>query len=172
VSIEATYKTWKLVLKLLLATFVLYSAWIAVPNIVDSFRIRILAKSTSTFLENTAPGYAILGLVVIGLLLLAVFLWSAYRIWLSRNPELRAAANDELVRANWLKSFRFSYLCVLGTLIVNAAIGFTMGMIRHDMRPTWWGEFWIGLLPQVYVPIAGAALIGSFLFFDRDRKND
>ena len=97
--------------------------------------------------------------------LLFVTRYWLYKRQLKKDPSLRAAVNDERVRLNWLRAYRFAFLIIIGITIF------------------WkWYEtsfFPESLMWKVSVPhgpwliVFGAiiSLVGSFLFYNREAQN-
>ncbi len=179
---EKLYKRWKSVLLFFLIAFMLFQGWQDIQNIVTRFGFYVL--EAPTFIDrmgllatprttgNTI--FTVLGLVVLALFLAAVTLWIVHRVWISRHPDLKAVIGDERIARNWMRSFRFSYLSLLAAVLLDHAIGFVFDIVMNVQRPTgptWYGEFWIHLLPSRYLLIAVTTLLASFLIFDRERDH-
>jgi hypothetical protein len=83
---------------------------------------------------------------------------------LRKDPSLRKAVNDERVKLNWLKAYRFAFFAVLffqGLLLVIQFV------------EAFFGPMYL-LLPQIYLTIFLAILsfVGAFLYYSREAKDE
>jgi drug/metabolite transporter (DMT)-like permease len=87
-----------------------------------------------------------------------------YKNTLRKDPSLRKAVNDERVKLNWLKAYRFAFFAVLifqGLLLVIQFV------------EAFFGPMYL-LLPQIYLTIFLAILsfVGAFLYYNREAKDE
>ncbi len=106
------------------------------------------------------------GTMILWLLTLIIFglRYLIYRKKLMKVPSLRKAVNDERVKLNWLKAYRFAFLIVIVITI-------------------YWKWYETSLFPPVrgmmlphppWFIVFGAviSLVGSFLYYNREAKNE
>jgi hypothetical protein len=178
-SVETAYRRWKALLWLLLVTFFLYQGWKDFQIIVSNAGLYLTGKPT--FVDSmgilTMPRtpanvvYLVLGLLTLALLVASIISWFVYRITNSRHAEFRSATRDELVRLNWLRAFRFAFVCTLAAIVLGSAVDYAVSLLMNAQRPVgpiWYGEFWTKLLPTLYLLVAVGSLLGSFLCMDRE----
>lgn len=133
--------TFVLLMQLLMSRYFGYSAW--------SYR------------------YLELGLLLwftVCVVMLAVF-W-LYKNMLKKDPLLRLAVNDERIRENWLKAYRFSFFMILGITLVWKwyESSFAPELLARQLR-----------LPEGPWLIFFGALIsvlGSFLHYNREARDE
>ena len=83
-----------------------------------------------------------------------------YKNILRKDPSLREAVNDERVKLNWLKSFRFAFFAVV----------FFQGiLLLIQFAEAFFGPMYL-LLPQIYLTLflAVFSLVGAFLYYNRE----
>ncbi|MBL7129761.1 MAG: hypothetical protein ISS16_12380 [Ignavibacteria bacterium] len=88
-----------------------------------------------------------------------------YRKKLMKAPSLRTAVNDERVKLNWLRAYRFALLIVVGITIFWK--WYETSFFPEILR-------WKMMLPHgPWLIVFGAviSLIGSFLYYNREVKN-
>jgi len=99
-------------------------------------------------------------------LLVFVVLYLLYKRKLRQDPALRIAVDDERVRIDWLKAYRFAFLTtVVVTVLLKAAeTVFAPALIR--------GSF--PLPDKTWFLLTGAvlALVGSFLHYNRETGDE
>ena len=89
-----------------------------------------------------------------------------YRIKLRKRPSLQTAVYDERIKMNWLKAYRFSFIVTIGFTIAYGIIQALFSAALLQLRFT---------LPNGPFLVLWAAIIslaGSFLYYNRDAKNE
>ena len=99
------------------------------------------------------------------ILIFGIIFWQ-YKKKLGKDPRIRSAVYDERVKLNWLKAHRFSFLAAFSITILGKIyeLVFPYQLLNTSLR--------IPLGPQLILSIAVTALTGSFLFFNREAKNE
>lgn len=98
------------------------------------------------------------------LVLFGVFFW-LYKRRLRRDPSLREAVDDERVKVNWLRAYRFAF-CLTMIMTVIYIWPRHLQPPRYILRPILPnGPFFI-----LYVAVI--CLLGSFLFFNQKADNE
>ena len=115
------------------------------------------------FLERLPYHLSLLvqGAIIVWLLTLLIF---GTRYWLFKNtlrkdPSLRAAVNDERIKLNWLRAYRFSFYSVLSITII-----FKVYEIRYF-------GFALPHITWLILFAAPISLVGSFLYYNREVKD-
>lgn len=104
----------------------------------------------------------------IWLLTLLVFavLYFLFKRKLRRDPALRTAIDDERVRTDWLKAYRFAFLTTVVVAVLSKAAEtvFAPALIR--------GSF--PLPDKTWFLLTGAvlSLVGSFLYYNRETGDE
>jgi hypothetical protein len=175
VTIEKTYRLWKLVLGLLLVTFFLMQGWLDFTSVASAVRSRL---GTSHF-DGIWPLPGDVGLVAalttMGLFAAAVVRWAIYRLWISRHPELRGATRDELVQRNWLRAFRISWLLSIGVVLLGSLVTFVIQLIVSRRASGQFSTLELilpGAISGRFYLVAVTSLLASFLIFDRERSRE
>jgi len=105
---------------------------------------------------------------LVWLLTLVVFivLYRLYKRKLRKDPALRAAIDDERVRVNWLKAYRFAFctLVVITVLMKLAELALAGALVR--------GSF--PLPDRTWFLLSGAvlSLVSSFLYYNRESQDE
>ncbi len=108
------------------------------------------------------------GLWIAGIIILSIYIiiYLAYRVKIMKDPFVRTAINDERIRLNWLKAFRFAFYTLIGitvfwhwweTSYVPAGLNIKI-MLFHGPWLIWFGSI--------------LALVCSFLYYNREVKNE
>jgi hypothetical protein len=86
-----------------------------------------------------------------------------YKNALRKDPSLRKAVNDERVKSNWLKAYRFAFFAVVLLQGVMLLIQFLEALI---------GPLYL-LFPPLYLTLflAILTLVGAFLHYNREAKD-
>jgi MFS family permease len=86
-----------------------------------------------------------------------------YKRTLRKDPSLRQAVNDERVRLNWFKAYRFAFFAVLLFQGLVLLVQFMEAFL---------GPMYL-LLPHLYLTIflAVLSLVGAFLYHNREAKD-
>jgi hypothetical protein len=88
-----------------------------------------------------------------------------YRKKLMKAPSLRNAVNDERVKLNWLRAYRFAFLIVI--VITIFWKWYETSFFPEILR-------WMMLLPHgpwLIVFSAVISLVGSFLYYNREARD-
>jgi len=108
--------------------------------------------------------YYLVGLALFLVSAVSLLLWWLYMNRLKKDPDFRAAFEDEFVKQNWLKAYRFSFFCIVGLnvlLLLNRAL---------DAR--WPGRLSI-IIDSMGIHLllftAVVSCLGSFLYNNRGR---
>jgi hypothetical protein len=106
----------------------------------------------------------ILSWFFICIIMLALY-WR-YRHMLKKNPLLRSAVNDERIRENWLKAYRFGFFMICG-------ITFVWKWYESSLVPQLFSRY-IQLPEGPWLIFFGAliSLIGSFLHYNREALDE
>lgn len=104
----------------------------------------------------------LLGSGILGIFILLIFMirfW-LYKKSLKKDPSLRTAVNDERVKINWLKAYRIAFFVVVFIHIFWKALEMIwfMWSIPH---PTW-----------IIIPASVMFLVGSFLYYNKETKDE
>jgi hypothetical protein len=105
------------------------------------------------------------GTMILWLLTLLIFgvRYLIYRKRLMKVPSLRTAVNDERIKLNWLRAYRFAFLIVIVITIYwkwyESGYFPVRGMILP--HPPWFIVFG-----------AVISLVGSFLYYNREAKDE
>jgi MFS family permease len=107
------------------------------------------------------------GALILWLLVLLIFItrYLLYKKKLRKDPSLRAAVNDERVRLNWLKAYRFAFFTATGITIVWK---WCESSFSHELLM---GKFHLPNGPFLILYVALISLIGSFLYYNREVKD-
>jgi hypothetical protein len=99
-------------------------------------------------------------------LIVFVVLYMLYKRRLRKDPALRAAIDDERVRVNWLKAYRFAF-CTLVVIIVLMKLA-EMALAGALLR----GSF--PLPDRTWFLLSGAvlSLVSSFLHYNRETQDE
>lgn len=86
-----------------------------------------------------------------------------YKNTLKKDPTLMEAVNDERVRLNWLKAYRFAFFAVVLFQAVLLLIQFLEALV---------GPMYL-LMPQLYLTLflAILSLAGAFLHYNREAND-
>jgi membrane protease YdiL (CAAX protease family) len=86
-----------------------------------------------------------------------------YKRTLRKDQSLREAVNDERVKLNWLRAYRFAFFAV---------VLFQVIILLLQLLEVLVGPMYL-LLPQLYLTLflAILSLVGAFLYFNREAKD-
>ena len=134
------------------------------PTLISLFRIRPLR----TFWGTSAVKYLELGLLglliwILTILIFVIIFW-LYKLKLKKDPLLRDAVNDERVKTNWFKSYRFAFYAIV---IVNFVWKFYEYFFLDLMSPH---RFSLPHIPWLTLFIAMLSVTGAFLYYNREAK--
>jgi len=106
--------------------------------------------------------------VVLWLLTLLLFItrYWLYKRKLKKDPSLHTAVYDERAKLNWLKACRFAFFSAISLLIIweSCAIYFSRWLLKL--------RFTMPDGPFLVLWGAVIALVGSFLYYNREAKNE
>lgn len=130
-----------------------------------------------TFIPSSRPRWGVslhwtrsffYGALLIWLLTLLIFivLYMLYKKKLKKDPALRVAVNDERVRVNWLRAYRFAFytLIVITIFWKLAESSFSRALLMFKL-----------ILPDgPWLILFGAvlSLVSSFLYYNRELKDE
>jgi hypothetical protein len=108
------------------------------------------------------------GAFILWLLTLLIFTtrYLLYKKRLRKDSSLHAAVNDERVRLNWLKAYRFAFFSATGITIVWK---FCESSFSHELLI---GKFRLPNGPFLILYVAIISLMGSFLYYNREVKDE
>jgi hypothetical protein len=86
-----------------------------------------------------------------------------YKNTLRKDPSLRKAVNDERIKLNWLKAYRFAFFAV----VLFQGLMLLIQFVEALAGPMYF------LLPNLYLTIflATLSLVGAFLYYNREAKD-
>ncbi|MFW6128676.1 MAG: hypothetical protein ACOC6P_00315 [Candidatus Aminicenantaceae bacterium] len=163
-KIEKINRMRKIILKVLLLGWVTLGIWLFYRTIISVLklswrRIDVYARSIEPFVKT---------LWIVGAIILAIYviIYLVYKAKITKDSSVRTAVNDERVRLNWLKAFRIAFFTLLFITIFWkwAETGLGTSFLHRKISPipgTW--LMWYGSI---------FALIVSFLYYDREVKNE
>jgi len=99
-------------------------------------------------------------------LIIFIVIYALFKRNLKKDPSLNSAVYDERAKTNWLKACRFAFFVLVGLTIVVKSCDMFLSRPLLEMRFT---------LPNgPFFVLWGAviALIGSFLFYNREAENE
>ena len=138
----------------------------------------VLIGTVITFVWFMLPAYkfisirfrnaetAFKGAMILWLLTLLIFgvRYLIYRKKLMKVPSLRTAVNDERVKLNWLRAYRSAFLIVI-------VITIYWKWWETGYFPVKWR--WSLTHPPWFIVFGAViSLVGSFLYFNREAKNE
>ena len=115
----------------------------------------------------------LVGAFILWFLTLIVFMmrYWLYKKRLRKDPSLRSAVNDERVRLNWLKAYRFAFFAATGITIVwkyfESFFPYSYDVLTYEalLRPH------VPNGPFLILYVAVISFIGSFLYYNREVKD-
>ena len=109
----------------------------------------------------------LVGAFILWLLVLLIFMtrYWLYKKKLKRDPSFRTAVNDERVKLNWLRAYRFTFFIATGITIVWKLFE---SSFSHELLM---GKFHLPNGPFLILYVALISLIGSFLYYNREVKD-
>ena len=88
--------------------------WILKPTIISLKFVWRDASSQIRFLQPWLKGLWILGVIILSIYILV---YAAYKIKIKKDPFVDTAVNDERVKLNWLRAFRFAFYTLIAITI-------------------------------------------------------
>jgi hypothetical protein len=115
------------------------------------------------FLERFVVYYYYAGLLIFLLFAFYLLIWVLYKNTLKKDPALRAAINDELVKQNWLKAYRFSFFCTTALAVFLVIIRILDSHMKGRLAGI------EGLNIHLILYTAVMSCLGAFLYYNRER---
>lgn len=153
-QIEKMNKMRRNILLGVLIGVVIMFGWFMLPTFFIKFRFR----SFDTALKGAG---------ITGLLIFFVFgtrYWM-YKNSLKKDPSLRAAVNDERIKLNWLKAYRFSFYIIICITIFLKLWDMFLSTLLLTRRIALPHDPWLILFGAVI------SLVGAFLYYNREAQN-
>lgn len=129
--------------------------------------INSIFRFTHRFTWSGSKRFFEVGLIL-WLLTILIFItrYMLYKMKLKKDLSLRIAVNDERVKLNWLRAYRFGFFIVVSITIfwklyessLWPEIGRRIGPLPHG--------------PWLIVSGAVISLVGSFLYYNREAKGE
>jgi len=107
------------------------------------------------------------GALILWLLVLLIFItrYLLYKTKLRKDPSLQAGVNDERIKLNWLRAYRFAFYMLIIVTVVWKIIEITFVHSLLSIRL---------VLPHIpWLIIFGSviSLVGAFLYYNREAKD-
>ena len=163
-KIEKINRMRKIILKVFLFGWVTLGIWLfhrTIISVIESSwrRINVYTRTIEPYLET---------LWIVGTIILAIYVivYLIYKAKITKDSSVRTAVNDERVRLNWLKAFRIAFFTLLFVTIFWkwAETGLGTGFLHWKIWPI--PGTWLMWYCSIF------ALIVSFLYYDREAKNE
>jgi len=137
--------------------------WILNPTIIS---LKFRWQEAGPFIRRIQP--YLKGLWILGIIILSIYiiLFLIYRIKITKDPFVHTAVNDERVRLDWLRAFRFAFYTLIGitifwkwweTSLVPDVLTKNIWVV-HGPWLIWFGSIF--------------ALVSSFLYYNREAKGE
>jgi hypothetical protein len=143
------------------------SPGLAIVSIITFFVLVQFLMSRSLGYSAWSYRYMEIGLlfwITVCVVMLVVF--RLYKNKLKKDPLLRLAVNDERIRENWLKAYRFGFLMILGITVVwkwsESSFSYELMFRRLRLPEGPWLIFFGALI----------SLLGSFLYYNREARDE
>lgn len=88
-----------------------------------------------------------------------------YKKKLRKDPSLCSAINDERVKLNWLRAYRFAFYIIVSLSIVWKV--YEISQVREIL----FGIIYLPHLPWLILFAAIISLVGSFLYYNREARD-
>lgn len=105
---------------------------------------------------------------ITGIIILSIYIivYLIYKWKIMKDPSVQTAVNDERVRLDWLRAFRFAFFTLIGITIFwkwweTSLVPEVLHRQIRIIHPPW--LIWF---------VSIFALIGSFLYYNREIKED
>ncbi len=163
-KIEKINRMRKIILKVFLFGWVTLGIWLFHRTIISALklswrRIDVYTRSIEPYLE---------ALWIVGAIILAIYviIFLIYKAKIMQDSSVQTAVNDERVRLNWLKAFRMAFFTLLFITIFWkwAETGLGTSFLHRKISPI--PGAWLMWYCSIF------ALIVSFLYYDREAKNE
>jgi len=166
-SIETIDRRRKRLIVSLLAGFGIWYGFLLVPNIYEAIYLFRYGRSPRPhifpFIEKIGIYFYLAGVLMFIVLAVCLLIWLLYKKDLKKDPALRAALNDELVKQDWLKAYRFSFFCTMALLVLL--------LLRRILDSYMMGRLAMIESLNIHLLLYTAVMscLGSFLYFNRER---
>ena len=160
---EKTIKLYRDVLKTALWGWVILFVWLFRLSIIS---IKYPWREARPYIRAAEPYLQSLWMPALLVLFVSLVLYIVYIKRVFMNPALRALINDERVKLNRMKAFRFAFLTLIGLTVhwKFAETGWAFSFLpRQIMVPQ--GP-WLVLFGSM------TALLASFLHYNREAKQE
>jgi ABC-type Fe3+-siderophore transport system permease subunit len=165
-SIETIDRRRKRLIVSILAGFGIWYGFLLLPKIYEGIYFLRYRHTPHPhilpFMEKIGIYFYLAGVLISLVLAVCLLIWLLYKKNLKKDPALRAALNDELVKQNWLKAYRFSFFCTIALLVLILVCrildSYTMGRLAMIE----------GLNIHLLLYTAVMSCLGSFLYFNRE----
>jgi hypothetical protein len=131
--------------------------------------VLLIQLFTSRYFGYAAWSYRYMELGLLLWLTVCVVMLAVFRLYknkLKKDPLLRLAVNDERIRENWLKAYRFSFFMLLGITVVwkwsESSFSYQLMFRRLQLPDGPWLIFFGALI----------SLLGSFLHYNREARDE
>lgn len=107
------------------------------------------------------------GALILWLFVLLIFItrYWLYKKKLRKDPSLREGVNDERIKLNWLRAYRFAFYMLIIITVVWKIIEITFVNSLLNLRLILPHIPWLILFGSVI------SLVGAFLYYDREAKD-
>lgn len=122
----------------------------------------IFANATYRWSNRYFEGALVLWLCV---LLIFITRYLLYKKKLRKDPSLQAGVNDERIKLNWLRAYRFAFYMLIIITVVWKIIEITFVNPLLKMRLVLPHIPWLILFGSVI------SLVGAFLYYNREAKD-
>jgi len=154
-QIEKMNKMRRNILLGVLIGVVIMFGWFMLPTFFIKFRFRLF--------DTALKGAGITGLLI--LFIFGTRYW-IYKNSLKKDSTLRAAVNDERIKLNWLKAYRFSfYIIICITIFLKLWDMLLLAPALLDSRIFLPHDPWLILFSAVI------SLVGAFLYYNREAQD-
>jgi len=107
------------------------------------------------------------GALILWLLVLLIFItrYWLYKKKLKKDSSLHAGVNDERIKLNWLRAYRFAFYMIIIITVVRqiAEIIFASSLLKTGLI--------LPFIPWLILFGSVISLVGAFLYYNREAKN-
>lgn len=155
--------------RLILFILIGYGAWYGILNLYFTFSglIRRFSDYRSPIyqaIKQISKYYYIAFLLGYLLCIFLIMIWWLYKKNLKKDPALESAVDNEMVKQNWLKAYKFSFFCIIALLVVHHIIRILDSFYYRGKL-----GFIDGFAIHYLLYAAVVSCLGAFLFYERDR---
>jgi hypothetical protein len=160
-QIEKMYRMRKYIVSgIFIGTFIAFCLFMY-PSVNSLFRSRPWRVSWQMSMKIAEAGLLIWILIII----IFVILFWLYKMKLKKDASLREAVNDERVRTNWLKSYRFAFYAIVVTNFIWKIYELLFLNLSSPQR------FSLPHIPWLTLFISMISVTGAFLYYNREAGN-